>query len=655
MSDSVVLTPLGKIVTTSANTVANIQLGIDKILWGSTVQRPKLTAVYDPKSGSINYTTVPVAASPTSSNAIGSFVQSGLFNAMDALNSVDLCDVISYLTDMVSFNTAKKPRPPKSEWTALEVVFYELQDAAGSVQTQIDKYTAYPNVFIGSYIGSGPNIVPIDQAVSQSGAPSQGGSAVAAYNIFFLMKSIKETFNITGEGTGSLFTAQDKTLLTTVPGLGANLNFIDDFITGVNKYSDYRNIPYEDLQKLIQQIAQIRSVCVTIENLNYSLNGKNTVALIGNFLGGDIRAQIQKLQEFLDPTKIVPTLKEINAALQGFIKSAQQIQGILRLGQFLIKLALVFNKVFSFIIQFFLANPAPGISLTAGIISRFETAKTKAKDETKGVAVLLKTINSLLEVVVSFIRYILANTNELLYRLDILLVKLEGCQAVKNSDVISQLQETRGSLIALKEQFETYITQYDSKVNADSMMFGGYDIRVVDEELTDKAITNKRRRGIALDTRGQIVAQSDLTFATNTSVIIAEVQHNLMALGLVKTEVGIIDAATLGTIGTSINYLDSNDIAENDLNINQSANSSAETVESLGISSFIEGLPGGAKFKQNSKTVMATYTDSAKAQVANQKTSSGNGGGSSVESTQNINKVGYNNRGLNNQDTRRPR
>lgn len=616
MNDSKLLIPLGKAITISANNLGNLQVGIDKILWGTVAPTTKATATYNPKSGTLQYTNTTVAAAPTASNAIGSFVQSGLFNALDVLNSVDLCSVLTYLTDTVSFK--KSPRPPKPTWSAAQTAFYGLQDAAKDVQTQIDKFMAYPNVFIGSYVGTGPNVVPIEQAIDKTDAPAQGGSQVAAYNLFFLMQSIRETFTL--GGTNSLFTAEEKTLLSTVPGLGGNLNFIDDFIGTVNKYSDYRNIPSTEVQELINKVNKVRSVCVTIQNLDL----KNALALVGNFLGTDIRAQIQKLGEFLDPTKLIPTIKAINNSLQAFIKIAQQVQGVLRLGQFLIKLALVFNKVFTFIIQFFLSNPAPGISLTAGLISRFEDAKGKAKSETAGIAVLLKTINSLLSVVVTFVRYILANTNELLIRLDTLLENLKACEAVKNSDVISQLEDTRANLVALQEQFAEYITQYDSKADSNSMMFGEYDIRVVDEELTDKTITNKRRRGIALDTRGQIVTQSDLTFATNSSVIIAEVQHNLMALGLVQSDVGLIDAATLGTIATSINYLDSNDVAENDLNINQSANSSAETIESLGISSFIESLPGGAKFKQSSKTVMNTYTANAKEQVAKQKTRGNN-------------------------------
>lgn len=612
MSNSKVLVPLGKAITVSANALGNLQVGIDKVLWGTNTPTTRATAAYNPVSGTLEYTNTRVPAAPAASNAVGSFVQSGLFNALDALNSVDLCNILTYLADMI--NIKKRPRPPKP-WTAAQTALFTLQDAAALVRTQIDKYTAYPNVFIGTYVGTGPNAVPINQAASQSGAPAQGGTQVTAYNTFFLMQAIKDSFDLSGRTTASIFSAEDATLLSTVPGIGGSLNFIDDFIGTINKYSDYRNIPNDELQKIISDINKVRAVCVTIENLDF----KNALAIVGNFLGTDIRAQLQKLSAFLNPTGIIPELKKINDALRSFIKIARQVQGVLTLGQFLIKLALVFNKVFKFIQQFFLNSPLPANLQPVGAISRLEAARIKAKDETDGISILLRTINSLLQVAVNFIRYILANTNELLTRLNILLVNLQACEAVKDSDVVAQLQETRDNLITLQSEFAAYITQYDSKVNINNKMFGGYDIRVVDEELTERSITNKRRRGIALDTRGQIVAQSDLTFATNTSVIIAEVQQKLMALGLVDSGVGLLDAAALSAIAESINYLDSNDVAEDDLNIDRSAADSAAAAQSLNLNTFIDKLPGGELFKQNSQNVTTAYNTNAKEQVAREK------------------------------------
>ena len=636
MSNSKLVVPLGKAVTKAATSLGTFQVNTNKILWGSTNTQPKQTVNYNAVSGTLDYTSVQTAAKKPS----GNLVESGLFNALDALNSVDLCNVLAYLTDMVpSQKLDKSKRAPVGKRTTAQSALYELQDKAELVQGYIDKFLAYPNVFIESYIGgpvngtaptapttsgtqptsfsgssTGITVANPQQAASQSNAPVQGGSQVAAYNVYFLMKEIQNTFSF--NSTGSIFTAQDKTLLTTVPGLGANLNIIDDFLGTINKYSDYRQLAPAEVQNIINKLNTIRSVCVVIQNSNF----RGALALVGNFLSTDVRAQIQKLSDFLDPNKIIPTLKQINSALQSFINIARQVQCILNLGQFLIKIALVFNKIFKFIQTLFAKNPTPLSFTISGIQTSFQNASDKAKDETDGISVLLNTINSLLEVVVMFIRYILSNTNELLRRLDLLLAQLEGCAAVQNSDIVTQLQQTRSSLVELQTQFATYITQYDSKTNSNNAMFGIYDIRVVDEEVTDRSIINKRRRGIALNPDGQIVTQSDLTFATNTSVIIAEVQQKLLALHLVPSEMNQPSTLDMATLATSVNYLDSNDILETDLNINTSALNSAGTIETLGISEFISKLPGGAKFKQNSQAIVSAYNDNAKSQVNNQKT-----------------------------------
>ena len=149
-------------------------------------------------------------------------------------------------------------------------------------------------------------------------------------------------------------------------------------------------------------------------------------------------------------------------------------------------------------------------------------------------------------------------------------------------------------------------------------MFGKYDIRVVDEEITDLSIQNKRRRGIALDTNGKIVTQSDLTFATNTAVIIAEVQQRLIALHLVPSDIGQVNAANLATIAESVNYLDSNDIVDTALTPDIATLNAAGSAQNLNITEFIDKLPGGPKFRQNSKAVTSTYRSNAKQQAAAQ-------------------------------------
>jgi hypothetical protein len=190
---------------------------------------------------------------------------------------------------------------------------------------------------------------------------------------------------------------------------------------------------------------------------------------------------------------------------------------------------------------------------------------------------------------------------------------------MKDSDVLAELQETRKALVDLRNQLLTYLNDYDSKTDPDTAVFGVYSIRIIEEEITDREVTNKRRRGVALAPDGQIVTQSDLTFATNPRVIIGEVQQKLLALGLISTGQGLLDAATLDTVVESINFLNSNDIAENDLNINASARDSAFVAQDMNISDFLRNLPGGREFKQKSQSVTAGYAANAQDQVKKQR------------------------------------
>lgn len=609
MAESKLAIALGKVIKTSSNLIGTLQIGANKILWGSGNIQPTQTVKYDTVSGSLSYTSnIPNNPQPPKAN----LVNSGLFNALDALNGVDLCNVLTYATDQIHFK--KKPRPSKP-WNATQTALYFVQDQCAVVQTQIDKYMAYPNVFVGSYVGLGPNAMPIAQAVSESNAPAQGGTEAQKYNLYNLMLAIKETFTLNSAGTGSLFTAEDATLLTTVPGLGGNLNIIDDFIGQIDKYTDYRQIPNQELQRLINKVSTIRSVCVTIQNLDF----KSGLALVGNFLGTDIRAQIQELGKFIDVTKIIPTLKQINSAIQSFIKIGRQIQGVLTTGQFLIKLALLFYKVFKFIIAFFAALPIPMMFNTAGWQTAIQDAKDKAKNEVDGIARFLKTLNALLAVALTFVRYVLANANELLIRLDTLLLNLQACEAVKDSDVISELQQTRSNLAQLRDDLAAIVIKYDSKTNPNNSLFGDYDIRVVEEEVTDRAVINKRRRGIALDKNGNIVASSDLTFATNTGLIIAETQQKLLSLGLVQPGLGKIDSVNLAIISESLNYLDNEDILQNDLNVTPTELDSPDNQDEskgLGLNAFVNNLKGGKKLRKRVQAAVAAQTAETKDQIA---------------------------------------
>lgn len=631
-----------KILSTSAKGIGTFQTNVDNILWGnpSPPSNKKSSAKFENKSTqpsgntakkevtfgtsaestrAIQYTAVPTEITKPS---VGQrLLATGLFNALDALLSVDLCNVVTYAFDNI--NIKNPPRPERSTWSPAQIAFYTLQDRAGEVVTYIDKYTAYPNVFIGSYIGVGPNALPPSEAVNKTNAPVQGGISVQKYNTYYLLQSIGEAFaylksSVNNPTEDSLFTSEDILLIRQIPGLGSNLNFLNDFLGNINKYTDYTQISTPELLSLQSKIGKVRATCVTIQNLNF----KNATALVGNFVGIDIRKEVQKLSEFVDITRIVPTLKEINNSVRTFIRIANQIQKILSIGQFVIKVAILLIKVFRFIQIFFKTLPAPSMFLTVGAQVTIQEVATRAKEETNGLTRVLRSTNSLLGAVTSFIRYLTVNANELLIRLDTLILTLEACNAFKGSDVLDELKQTRESLKTTLEQLATYVVSYDSKTDPNNAIYGTYEIRVVEEEVVDTSITNKRRRGIALDRNGAIVTQSDLTFATNSQVIIQEVKQKLVSLKLVRPELGSLDLDTTVVLSESLNYLDNNDILQNDLNISTTpvdAPNNLDENQGLGLNAFINNLKGGKKLRSRVKQALANSKDNLSSQIAAEK------------------------------------
>ena len=211
--------------------------------------------------------------------------------------------------------------------------------------------------------------------------------------------------------------------------------------------------------------------------------------------------------------------------------------------------------------------------------------------------------------------------NEVLTRLQTLLATLEGCDAMKNSDVVAQLKQTTSDLQNLQTELANYITSYDLQTSPTTTTFQGFTINVIPEEVSSN-IAHPRRRGIALDQSGQLVVQSDLTFATDTQVIIAEVQQKLVSLKLAKPNFGAADATSLAIINTSLGFLDTNDIQQNDLNLPITSIDAPDNLDEnsgLGLNAFVNNLKGGKTLRRRTRAALANASQNLQSQVTSEK------------------------------------
>ena len=142
---------------------------VDKVLWGSVNE---VTAVPAPGT--------PAPTEPKKTK-VGSLIQSGLFNALDALNSVDLCNILNYIY------TLSTPKKRSETPTKIEKALYDLQDKATLIRESIDKFYAFPSDVLTTLQDPNPSSgVPAPGTTPTTNQPTSvelAGSAMQKYNL----------------------------------------------------------------------------------------------------------------------------------------------------------------------------------------------------------------------------------------------------------------------------------------------------------------------------------------------------------------------------------------------------------------------------------------------------------------------------------------
>lgn len=594
-----ILAGLNKAIIVVGKGVNEAKKAADKALWGSVNNTTAVPAPDNP-------------ALPPKKTKVGSFIQSGLFNTLDVLLSVDLCNIMTYLvsTTITTLDTKKK----RSETpTLLEKRLYDLQDKAILARQAIDTFYAAPANLAKSL--QNPNTTPAPAPGTE--APSAlVGTAKSKYDFGILSTYLSSVFGYTqiaqGVATGVTEIVQEGLLdeevaaaLSIIPGVRTNLNAVQDFLGLINTYADFRTIPDQDFQKLLTKLDNIRAVCSTIENLSLP----SAVGLVQQFSSVDIRSQVALLDQYVDTKKIIPTLKQINNTLRSFIGICRATLNYLRIIRGFVKIAIILIRIYKYIANVIANIPAPLAFVTYNVVAKLENAKTAAKDNSSKLEDFLKQVNVLLGIMLSVIIYLQQNTQALLQRLAAILAILEGCDSTKDSEVVKQLRDTYTALETINTEFTQVIADYNQK---NETTYGKYTIQIIEEELADEGIVNKRRRGVALDAAGRIVVQSDLTFATDDRIITEEVRLKLIAAGLIPPEEINADAIII----ESLRYLGNDTIDANDIEL------STASVD-IGLEEYIRQQPGSEKFRKRVRKALQKANQDITAKIAEEKSRAG--------------------------------
>ena len=360
----------------------------------------------------------------------------GIFFVMDKLLEVDMCNILEYALNQIPGGKAFDPNvDPNTISDPLARKKYEIQLKAYQVQVLIDDfYSLYGDnntskkksalvglikkvrTILEEVLGITPDpILSPEQQIEQEASGLSFRDSLSGNTQAQAVRDLV--------GTDGL---RDAELVAAFPELRLFSNFMEDIYRVFNKYSDVRNFPSQDVQKVLRKIDDIRTIAISIQNLT-TVSG--AINLADRFLDGRISKFIKMISKIIDPRKIIPFLKTIMDVCRIIIRIANQILRIISFFSNIISLFLLLVKVFWILRKFFLGVPIPNAFTTVGVTT---VAADTLQQTIKELGFLfflkrLKQINQLLQTIIGFLRSLVTKLFTLVEKITALIFNIEAC------------------------------------------------------------------------------------------------------------------------------------------------------------------------------------------------------------------------------------
>jgi len=566
---------LEKAISIIAKFIINAQRGVNKIVYGDVKKK------YKNKSNN--------------KGDVNTALNNGLLSVVDEIASVDVCNIINYALNKIPQGKGFDPNKTPQTENPIERAKYNLQKIAYTTQLYIDEY-------YGAYVNPGS-------------ADSRIGLSNLVNQITLSLNSISSPVNQLNSSVGAI----SPELAKQFPDLNIINNFLQNALGTFNKYTDAREIPSQDVQKVLKFIDTVRASCIAIQGLN---SVSSAINFLDTTLDVGIQEQIAKIQKLINLDKLIPLINAVLKTANNINSIARKVIGYVRTAQLVISIIFVIRKVLLAVDKFLLFLQIPSIFSTVGAVLGF----TKIQQQTiqKFLDKLferLGQINAVLTLIIIFVENLIIIINEIILKLRVILANIEACSNVAPSlikdtkDTITNLTNTRDTLQAILNNYNNNKKQIDNR-------FGDYTIEIVTEEVVDEGIRLKRRYGIALGTNGYIVAQSTPTFASLDQIIINEVKVILVSKGLVKSSLQGLNPDQISTILTAAQFLDEGSLDSENLDITSDISGDIAIdleqpeTEELGLGKFVDNLSGGKALRKRMRKILAKQTQNLKKDIS---------------------------------------
>jgi len=376
------------------------------------------------------------------------------------------------------------------------------------------------------------------------------------------------------------------------PQIVVTKNYIDDIVGSITNVSigkdNLNQIPNADVQRILSGIQGVRS---TLDNLANLGTAQDLINLASNVPGLNLASQIQNLQKTINPAQIIPALQQITTLLKSINQIGLKIVSYLNILQIVGKVLDVLVKVFTVVKAVLSSIAIPGLLTVTTITTKLATGVEDLKKQILEAKKRVSEIQALIDLIYNFTIGVLGKVTELQAAIEPLIYNLEVCKATENSPTLQGLKDSKAVLSNTAVNLKTFVKDY-ANVDKNQQKYGSYTLKIVEEELVDNGIKYKRRKAIALDQRGVLVAETELTFATDNSILFEEIKLLLQNSGLpIETGTDIQDTyKMLGIVNE------------------QKLNTNAAAVQRE-VSSFVDGInKGGKKFRRKMQQQLVSST-----------------------------------------------
>jgi len=274
-----------------------------------------------------------------------------------------------------------------------------------------------------------------------------------------------------------------------------------------------------DIAKVLNKLSEIKSSLKAIENMT------SPADLVNITRAGQ---QIQKLQEVLNPSKLIPAITALIKSVEGAARLLNLINNNLKRLANLVK---TLSRIISILKKALIVIkniPIPARFVLVSTINTLQEIARKLDKKLDQAESSLKELNLFLQSISKTVNEITQLINTLIESLKKLLEKLKACAKTKDLPIVEKTETLIVNLTKTKDEIIASVTSPGPK----TIIYKGFKLTILTEQVTDEGITLRRRYGVATNSQGIVKVQTDLTYATLDEIIYNELRFEIDRLNL---------------------------------------------------------------------------------------------------------------------------